>query len=125
MANKQNPILAAFEAKLRREFEAEKAALEARHQQRLAWNSEINLMATLLAGSRLGFVGSKRGDLFLEEILEVKKQLADDMAEDAKADTSLEYTKADLAGALKQILGADGWDRCKELSTLLYEYWNE
>lgn len=125
MANKQNPILASFEAKLRREFAEEKATMEASYQQRLARNSEINLIAMLLAGSRLGFVGPKRADLLLAEHLEVKKELAAKLVEDAKADKTLTYTKADLARALKQILGSDGWDRMKELFPLLYEYWDE
>jgi hypothetical protein len=100
------------------------AEQEAKYQQRLARNTEINLIAMLIAGSNLGFIGPKRADLLLVEHLEVKKKLATDITEDAKADTSLTYTKADLARTLKQILGPDGWDRCKELFPLLYEYWD-
>ena len=122
--NKQNPILAAFETKLRREFAEEKAQLEASHQQRLARNSEINLIAMLIAGNDLGFVGSKRAELLLVQHLETKKKLAEDIVADSKCDTTLTYTKADLARRLKQILRADGWNRCKELFPLLCEYWD-
>jgi hypothetical protein len=122
--NKQNPILAAFEAKLRREFAEEKAQMEANYQQRLSRNTEINLIAMLIAGSDLGFVGPKRADLLLVTQLETKKKLAEDVVQDSKSDITLTYTKADLTRRLKQILGPDGWNSCKELFPLLYEYWD-
>lgn len=114
MPKKPNPILAAFEAKK-----------EAEYRQRLVRNSEINMMAMLIAGNDLGFIGPKRADLLLDKLLETKEKLAADLVEDAKDDKSLTFTKADLARRLKQILGPDGWDRCKQLFPLLYEYWEE
>lgn len=114
MAKKQNPILAAFEAKKEAEFRG-----------RLACNSELNMMAALIAGNDLGFIGTKRADLLLEQMVEVKMKLADDLVEDAEADKTLEYTKADLARRLQQILGPDGWNRCKTLFPLLRDYWDE
>ena len=114
MAKKQNPLLAAFEAKKEAEFKG-----------RLACNTELNLIAMLIAGSELGFIGEKRADLLLAEVIEVKMRIADDLVADAKDDATLAYTKADLARRLKQILGANGWDRCKQLFPLLKDYWED
>jgi hypothetical protein len=110
--NKPNPLLAAFEAKKEAEF-----------QGRLACNSEINMMATLIAGNDLGFVSTGRADLLLEHLVEVKMRLASDLIEDAKDDKDLEHTKAALARRLQQILGPDGWIRCQGLFQLLRDYW--
>lgn len=114
MAKKQNPLLAAFEAKKEAEFSG-----------RLACNSEINMMAVLIAGNDLGFIGEKRADILLARLVEVKMQLADDLLKDAENDKELTYTKADLARRMKQILGADGWVRCRELFPLLRDYWDD
>lgn len=114
MAKKQNPILAAFEAKKEVEF-----------SKRLATNTEINLIAMLIAGNNLGIIAEKRAHPFLAEQIEVKMQIAEAILEDSKSDKSLEYTKADLAGAVKQILGPEGWESCKYLFPLLGDYWNE
>lgn len=108
--NKPNPFL---------------AKLEAQHQARLAINSEINMMAALIAGNDLGFIGEKRADLLLAQMVETKMKIAEDLVADAKDDKTLEYTKADLARRLKQILRPDGWNRCKKLFPLLQDYWDE
>ena len=110
--NKQSPLLAAFQAKLEAEFHG-----------RLACNTEIGLLAMLFAGNNLGFIGERRGDVFLAEVVEVKMQIAEELLSDAKDDADLEHTKADLARRAKQILGKDGWNRCKQLFPLLYDYW--
>ena len=114
MANKPNPILAAFEAKKEAEFKG-----------RLSCNSEINMIAMLIAGSRLGFLAEKRADLLVEEQIAVKMEIADVLLKDAKDDPSLAYTKADLARSVKQILGADAWKRHQKLFPLLHEYWED
>ena len=114
MANKPNPVLAAFEAKKEAEFKG-----------RLACNTELNLIAMLIAGSELGFIGEKRADLLLAEVIEVKMRIADDLVKDAEVDKDLTYTKGDLARRLTQILGANGWDRCKQLFPLLKDYWED
>ena len=113
MAKKQNPILEAFEAKKEAEFKA-----------RLERNSEINVIAMLIAGSRLGFLGEKRADLLIEEQIYVKMELARNLLQDAKDDKEMAYTKADLARTLKQILGPEGWNKRKHLFPLLREYWD-
>ena len=125
MAKKQNPILAAFEAKLRAEFAQEKAQMEADFKDRLSMNTEINLISMTLAGSRLGFLGEKRAGAFLEEQVETKMKLADDLLKDAEDDPSLEYTKADLARSMIQVLGPDNWPRYQYLFPLLHDYWVE
>lgn len=114
MAKKPNALLAAFEAKKEAEFTG-----------RLACNTEINMMAMLIAGNDLGFIGEKRADLLLARSVEVKMQLADDLVKDAETDKELTYTKADLARRMKQILGRDGWSRCKGLFPLLRDYWDD
>ena len=114
MAKKINPLLAAFEAKKEAEFMG-----------RLACNTEINLIAMLIAGNDLGFLGEKRADLLLAEVIEVKMKIADDLLKDSRDDATLAYTKADLARRVKQILGPDGWQRCKKLFPLLEDYWED
>lgn len=111
--NKQNPLLAAFEAKKEAEFAG-----------RLACNTEINMMAMLIAGNDLGFIGEKRADLLLAQYCETQMQIAEELLGDAKADKELTYTKASLTRRMKQILGQDGWDRCKGLFPLLRDYWD-
>lgn len=129
MAKKQNPLLAAFEAKLRQEFAQEMAAFEAAKEaefsQRLARNTEINMIAMLIAGNDLGFLGTARAGLLLEEQIEVKMRIADELLRDAEDDPSLVYTKYDLASRLKSILGPSEWVRCQELFPLLRDYWVE
>ena len=85
---KPNPILAAFERKKEKEF-----------LQRLHRNSEMNMIAMLLAGNNLGFLGEKRAGVLLDEM------------------------KADIHRRLVQILGKDEWKRVQKLFPLLYEYW--
>ena len=129
MAKKQNPLLAAFEAKLRQEFAQELARFEAEKEvefaQRLSKNTEINMIAMLFAGNDLGFLGRARSGLLLERQVEVKMKIADDLLNDVKDDPELTYTKADLARRLVQILGPSEWARCQNLFPLLREYWVE
>lgn len=114
MAKKQNPILAAFEAKKEAEF-----------QQRLAKNTEINMIAMLIAGNDLGFLGPARAGLLLKSQVEVKREIAAALLADAKDDPTLTYTKADLARRVKQILGPAEWVRCQKLFPLLSDYWED
>ena len=119
MANKENPLLAAFEAKLRREFEEEKrqlvAQLEENFQARLACNSEINMVAMLIGGNRLTFLGEKRADQLIEEQIDVKMEIAQILLKDSEDDPSLEHTRVDLARPSRQILGPEGWEKHKKL----------
>lgn len=114
MAKKQNPILAAFEAKKEAEF-----------SERLSRNTEINVIAMLIAGNNLGFLGPARAGLLLEEQVEVKMRIAEELIRDAEDDPSLVYTKYDLASRVKSILGPAEWARCQKLFPLLRDYWVE
>lgn len=125
MAKKQNPILAAFEAKLRKEFAEEMAALEAEAKERQKCTSEIEMISMLIAGNRLGFLGEKRANLLLEEQIDVKMEFAAALLKDAEDDEDLTFTKADLARTVRQILGEEGWKKHRKLFPLLRDYWND
>lgn len=109
--NKQNPLLAAFEAQLEAEF-----------QQRLAINSEIDLIADLIAANNELKVGKGRAGYFLAEKLSVKMQIATEIIKED--DPELLYTKHNLAKRLKSILGKEAWMQYRELFPLLREYWD-
>lgn len=129
MAKKQNPILVAFEAKLRKEFEQELALKlaeqEINFQQRLAKNTELNMISMLIAGSDLGILAEKRAGLMLEEHIDVKMRIADELIADAESDPDLVYTIYDLASRVKSILGAEGWAKYQKLFPMLRDYWNK
>ena len=111
---KPNPILAAYKAKLDEEY-----------RQRLARNSEMNMIAMLFAGSNLGFLGEKRAGVLLDEVVDIKMQLAQALLTDSDDDPTLTYTKADIHRRLVQILGKEEWKRVQTLFPLLHEYWEE
>ena len=125
MAKKQNPILAAFEAKLRKEFAEEMAAKEIEAKERQECTSEIEMISMLIAGNRLGFLGEKRANLLLEEQIDVKKQFAASLLKDAEDDEDMTFTKADLTRTVKQILGPEGWNKHKKLFPLLRDFWDD
>jgi hypothetical protein len=130
---KKNAFLEAFEAKIRQEmleefrqtlieFEAQK---EAEFDMRLARNTEINMIAMIIAGNDLGILAEKRAGLMLEEQIDVKVRLADELLTDAEADPDLVYTIYDLASRVKSILGAEGWAKYQKLFPMLRDYWNK
>jgi hypothetical protein len=106
---KPNPILAAHEAKLEKQY-----------QLRLAHNSEIGMLALIISADdeEVEDVG---GLLF--RYIEAKMQIANDIVTDSKDDKTLTYTRADIARRVKQILSEEDWERYKELFPLLEEYW--
>lgn len=109
--NKPNPLLAAFEAKL-----------EAEYQQRKQINSEIHMIALLIAANNELQVGAGRAGNFLAEHIDVVMQITKAILQDD--DPELLYTKYNLAKRLKSILGAENWVRYRELFPLLREYWD-
>lgn len=121
MAKKPNPMLAAFEAKKEAEFSG-----------RLACNSEIGMMALLIAAHRELKVGPGRASFLLAEYIDVKTQIAGDILEDVgdshkkngNGDKEFLHTKRDLAITLKQILGPEKWLECRELFPMLRSYWD-
>lgn len=82
------------------------------------------MIAMLIAGSRLGFVGECRSGELLEEHIKVKTEIATILAEDSEVDQNLTFTKADLARSLKQILGKN-WPKYRYLFPLLKDYWED
>lgn len=116
MANKQNPILAAFEAKKEAEF-----------RQRRATHEEINMLSLIIAADdeMESFVESGEMDIgnLLFRYIEVKMQMAKDIVKDAEADPTLVYTKADIARRVKSVLSEEDWEQYKELFPLLRDYW--
>ena len=108
---KPNPLLAAYEAKLEAEF-----------QQRLAINSELELISDLIAANNELKVGKGRAGYFLAEKLDVKMQIATEIVKED--DPELIYTKHNLAKRLKSILGKESWMKYRELFPLLREYWD-
>lgn len=111
MAKKPNALLAAFEAKKEAEF-----------QQRLHMNSEINLIANLIASNNVLKVGAGRAGILIDECIDVKMQIANEIVNED--DPELIYTKHNLAKRLKSILGKEGWLKYRELFPLLREYWD-
>ena len=133
MAKKQNAFLEAFEAKIRQEMTQEfaqklvefNAQKEAEFDQRLGRNTEINMIAMLIAGNDLGILGEKRADPMLEDHIDVKMRLVDELLEDAENDPDLVYTIYDLASRVKSILGVEGWAKYQKLFPMLRDYWIE
>lgn len=79
----------------------------------------------LFAGSDLGFLSEKRAGVLLDEVVDIKMQLAQALLTDSDDDPTLTYTKADIHRRLVQILGKDEWKRVQTLFPLLHEYWEE
>ena len=133
MAKKQNAFLVAFEAKIRQEMTQEfaqklvefNAQKEAEFDQRLGRNTEINMIAMLIAGNDLGILGEKRAGPMLEDHIDVKMRLVDELLEDAENDPDLVYTIYDLASRVKSILGVEGWIKYQKLFPMLRDYWIE
>lgn len=112
MAKKQNPILAAFEAKKEAEF-----------QERRKLNSEICLMALLFSAHDELNVGPGRAGFLLAEYLDQKMKIADKVLKDD--DPDMLHTKRDFAWKLKSILGEENWIKYRELFTFCKEYWDQ
>lgn len=129
---KQNPILAAYEAKLRAEFDAQLVQLEAYHKQRRHTLTELNIMALMLAAHEELHVGPGRAGAFLRTFLETKKKMAEELTADIgeadrygswNGDRDFVKTRHDLAKALKSIFSPEDWDYYKELFPMLEEFW--
>lgn len=106
--NKPNPVLAKYKAKLEREYRG-----------RLQRNSEIDLIAFLIAANERLQVGPGRAGDILVEVLDTKMQIASRFVED---DPDLLYTRYQLAKRVKAILGPENWKKYRELFPLLQEF---
>lgn len=128
--SKTNPILAAFEKKLRAQYDAALADEIWSHKKRIEYVSEIHAIAALLAAHDVFQAGPGRAPKFLIAYLEVKEQIAKDLVADVgdsitpggNGDPEFLKTRRDLATALKAILG-DKWDEYKTMFPLLEIYW--
>lgn len=108
---KQNPVLAAFEAKL-----------EAVHKQRLKFNNEISMIALLFSANNELKVGPGRSGFLLAEYLDTKMDVAKAFVDDD--DPEMLHTKKEIAIRLRTILGNDNWMKYRELFTFVRDYWD-
>lgn len=108
---KPNPLLAALEAQI-----------EEKYMKMFHMNSEIDLIADLIAANNELKVGAGRAGNFLAEKIDVKMQIATEILKED--DPELIYTKHNLAKRLKSILGVEGWIKYRHLFQLLREYWD-
>lgn len=116
--NKQNPLLAKFEAQL-----------EAQYQSRLSANSEIDLIAHLLTINEDLQVGPGRaGKLcndFIANKLEIIETLNSDYGDKKdEGDKQMLHTKKTLAKRLRKMFSKEDWQKAKVLFPVLKEYWD-
>ena len=119
MAVKQNPMLAAFEAKL-----------EANYQQRLEINSEMDLIAFMKTVHEELGVGPGRAltsfNAFMNNKLEIAKTIHEDYGPDKDTgDKQILHTKSSYAKLLKRIFGPVSWQKVRIWFPLLFDYWED
>lgn len=115
--NKQNPLLAQFEARLQREY-----------QNRLEASAELDMIAFMQTVHEELQVGPGRAKQIFDAFLCNKMELAEAINEDYgpdkdTGDKSLSYTKHTYAKFLKSIFKPEDWEPVKEFFPLLKEYW--
>lgn len=117
MAKKQNPMLAAFEAKLR-----------AQYREQLEINSEFDLIALMkTVHDELG-VGPGRAGKILNAFLINKVELAETIHEDYgpdkdTGDKEILHTKKQYAQFLKSVFSLEDWETAKTWFPLLRDFW--
>lgn len=123
---KPNPILTAFEKKLRAEFALEKAQMKADHSAEIARLSELDLMAHIIAGNEDFNIGPGRARKCVDGYLETKLDIATAVVEEAESDEQGEIvkTKYDLAKRIKQIVGPEFFEELKPSFPMLWEVWD-
>lgn len=117
MSKKQNPVLAAFEARL-----------EANYKQRLEINSEMDMIAFMKTVHEELGVGPGRAlksfNAFLANKVEIAETIHADYGPDKHTgDKQILHTKSSYAKLLKRIFGAESWQKVRGWFQLLYEYW--
>lgn len=80
-------------------------------------HNEINRIALVIAADDEGV---KDVDALLERFLQVRRKVASDLFQDAKADSTLTYTKYDIARRIRTIIN---WGKYRILFPLLQDYW--
>lgn len=116
--NKPNPMLAAFEAKIRAEEQA-----KARDQ--FETNSEIGLVAHIISCAEDFKVGPGRAERCLCGYLETKMSIAKMVTDAIDVDHDDEFLlpKRDIAWKLKDTLGPELWEKYKGFFPIVQEYW--
>ena len=116
--NKPNPMLEKFEAKIRAE---ERAIATAQFNT----NSEIDLIAHIIACAEDFQVGPGRAEQclcgYLETKMDIAKMLTDAIVVDH--DTDFLQPKRNIAWKLKHTLGPELWEKYKGFFPLVHEYW--
>jgi hypothetical protein len=116
MAKKQNPMLAAFEARL-----------EANYQQRLGINSEFDLIAFMKTVHEELGVGPGRAfrvfNAFMANKLEIAETIHADYGDKDSGDKEILHTKKKYAKLMKRIFKPEDWQNVKIWFQLLREYW--
>ena len=129
---KTNPILAAYDRKIRAEYQAQVDQLEADHRERRYRLAEMYMVALMITVHEELKVGPGRAGAVLQAFIDNKKKLAQELLTDVggvdrygeyQGDKRFLHTRHDLATALKGIFSPDDWDKYKELFPLLEEYW--
>lgn len=116
MAKKQN----AFLTRLQAQAAAKEAVKTEAHV-------EIDTMAMLFAAHDRLQVGPGRSPGLVNDFLAYKLEIAEAIVKELDEDQSkvkeLVVIRRDLAARLKEILGAEGWEKYKTLFPFLREYW--
>lgn len=121
MGKPVNPYLAKRDAKLAQQYEGQRRA-----------QSEIGIIAMLIATHNKLEVGPGRASDLLEEYVRVKndiaKELVNDVGDSRKkggdGDPEFLHTKRDLALTLKSILGEEKWKYYRKFFPICKEYWD-
>lgn len=92
--NKQNPLLAKYEA-----------MLEAKYRVRLAMAMQTGLDAGMIAANEVLGMGAGRAEKFRTAYIETVNKIMKMIVEDDKDDPDFEWTKATVDKRLKQICG--------------------
>lgn len=119
MAKKQNPMLAAFEAKL-----------EENYKQRLEINSEFDMIAFMKTVHEELGVGPGRAyrvfNAFMANKLEIAETIHEDYGPDKDSgDKQILHTKSSYAKLLRRIFSPEDWEKVKIWFLLLKEYWGD
>lgn len=94
MANKPNPLLASFEAKL-----------EARYRQQLKFSTQLGLDAAIITANEVLHLGAGRSPEFRSVYIKTVNEMAAMLAEDGKDDPDLEWSIATIDKRLQAIMG--------------------
>lgn len=114
--NKQNPLLAKFEAQLRAEYRT-----------KLEINSEFDLIALMQTVNEELQVGPGRAlrvfNAFLRNKMELAGAIDKDYGDQQSGDKEILHTKATYAALLRSIFSPEDWEKARVMFPLLKDYW--